>query len=47
MDCVANVKDNNTIIIMVVTARIIMLETHVKLITSVTDVRALYLARLR
>ena len=43
MDCVTNVKYNSTITITVITSRIIMLETHVKLITGVSDVRALYL----
>ena len=47
MDCVANVVDNSTIIIMVITSRIIMLETHVELITGVSDVRSLYLVRSR
>jgi len=43
MDCAANIKDNNTITNMLITSRIIMLETHVKLITGVSDVRALYI----
>jgi hypothetical protein len=42
MDCVANVMNNSTIKIMVITSRIITLETHVKLITGVSDAGALY-----
>lgn len=38
MDCVAVVKANSTIIIMVITSIIIMLETDVKLITGVSAV---------
>jgi len=47
MDCVAIVKTNSTIIIMVITSIIIMLETGVKLITGVSTVWALNLVRSR